>query len=102
MAETVTRKRPTRPGGEKRGNSRDRRARKLWLLSAAAPFGGDGSLVPCVHCATPLDYGTVEADRVVPGESYRRSNVQPACRSCNLGRSDNVAWSYLSPTAVAV
>lgn len=77
-----------RPGGEKRGNSRDRRARKLWMLET----WGDGKSCPCVHCGTKLRYSTVEADRIVPGGSYRRSNVQPACRACNLGRSNNESW----------
>lgn len=84
----------TRPGGEKRGNSKDRRARKLWMLSPAAPFAGDGTRVRCVHCGDWLTYDTVEADRIVPGGSYRRDNVQPACRSCNLDRSNKSEWSY--------
>lgn len=77
-----------RPGGEKRGNSRDRRARKLWMLKQ----WGNGFTCPCVHCGAPLEYETVEADRIVPGGSYRRDNVQPACRACNLARSDNADW----------
>lgn len=83
-----------RHGGEKRGNSYARRARKLWMLSEAAGFGGDGEKVPCVHCGALLDYDTVEADRIVPGGSYRRDNVQPADRACNLDRSDDATWSY--------
>ena len=77
-----------RAGGDKRGNSRDRRARKLWML---ATFG-NGSECACVHCAATLTYDTVEADRIVPGGSYRRSNVQPACRSCNVARSNDSSW----------
>ena len=82
--------RPVRAGGEKRGNSYARRARKLWMLAT----WGDGVKCPCVHCDAVLDYDTVEADRIIPGGSYRRDNVQPACRSCNLSRSDNASWSY--------
>lgn len=81
-----------RAGGEKRGNSHDRRARKIWMLAT----WGDGTKCPCVHCAAILDYTTVEADRIVPGGSYRRDNVQPACRLCNLSRSDDATWSYAS------
>lgn len=80
----------TRHGGDKRGNCRDRRARKIWML---ATFG-DGTQCPCVHCERPLTYETVEADRIIPGGSYRRTNIQPACRVCNLERSDDLTWTY--------
>jgi hypothetical protein len=78
-----------RAGGEKRGNCKDRAARKLWMLRT----WGNGEKCPCVHCDAMLDYDTVEADRIVPGGSYRRDNVQPACRLCNLTRSNNAAWT---------
>jgi hypothetical protein len=78
-----------RHGGDKRGSAASRRARKLWMLSPVAGFGGDGEKVPCVFCAVMLDFTTVEADRIIPGGSYRRENVQPACRPCNLERSDD-------------
>jgi 5-methylcytosine-specific restriction endonuclease McrA len=82
---------------DKRGNNRDRAARKLYLLSAPQ-FGGDGTHVYCVHgCGTLLDYETVEADRIEPGESYRRNNVQPACRPCNIARSNNPYWIFTPP-----
>ena len=77
-----------RAGGEKRGNATDRRRRKLWML---AHFG-NGEVCPCAHCGAELDYATVEADRIIPGGSYRRANVQPACRGCNLARSNNPEW----------
>ncbi|HWE82638.1 MAG TPA: hypothetical protein VG265_13395 [Gaiellaceae bacterium] len=48
-----------RRGGDRRGNSTDRRNRKLWLL---AQFG-DGQSCACAHCGTELEYETVEADR---------------------------------------
>ena len=79
-----------RAGGEKRGNSKDRAARKRWMLAAF----GDGTKCPCAHCQAVLDYATVEADRIVPGASYARSNVQPACRTCNLSRSNNPRWQF--------
>lgn len=78
-----------RHGGEKRGNSRDRRNRKMWLLL----YFGDGKTCECVHCGIGLDYSTIEADRIVPGGSYRHENIQPACRRCNRTRSDNVDWN---------
>jgi hypothetical protein len=83
-----------RHGGDKRGSSRDRAARKRWMLSPEAGFGGDGTYVPCVHgCLSLLSYVTVEADRIRPGGSYARSNVQPSCRSCNLARLDRADWT---------
>jgi len=85
-----------RAGGEKRGNAANRRARKNWLLGVIkdrtlgwAPFGGNGETVPCVFCGELLTFATLEADRIIPGGSYRRENVQPACRPCNLARSDD-------------
>jgi 5-methylcytosine-specific restriction endonuclease McrA len=84
--------RPKRAGGEKRGNSADRRRRRLWMLAK----WGDGTTCPCTHCDATLDKHTVEADRIIPGSrggTYRRENIQPACRTCNLARSDNVAWA---------
>ena len=98
----MAQRRNGRPGGEKRGNSSDRRARKLWMLSDRAPFGGTGTTVRCVHCGCELDYDTVEADRIVPGGSYRRDNVQPACRDCNADRSNRSEWTFsASKLAVA-
>lgn len=85
-----------RAGGDKRGNAASRRARKQWMLGAIedrtlgwAPFGGNGTTVKCVFCRELLTFATVEADRIVAGGSYRRENVQPACRACNLARSDD-------------
>lgn len=77
-----------RHGGDKRGSAASRRARKHWMLTT----WGDGQSCPCVHCGQPQTYATVEADRIVPGASYRRTNVQPACRSCNLDRSNDPTW----------
>lgn len=86
-----------RAGGEKRGNSRDRRIRKLWMLAAY----GDGIKCPCVHCGCELDYASVEADRIIPGAqggSYRRDNVQPSCRPCNSRRQNDESWIGPNPT----
>lgn len=83
-----------RNGGDKRGNSRDRASRKRYLLSTF----GDGSVCNCVHCDAPLTYETVESDRVIPGSTYRRTNIQPSCRGCNARRSNNALW--LSPLAL--
>lgn len=87
--------RRTQTGDDRRGNSTDRRNRKIWML---ATFG-DGTTCSCVHCGETLTLATCEADRIIPGGSYRRSNVQPACSPCNRTRSNNVSW--LSPLAAA-
>lgn len=77
-----------RAGGDRRGSAADRRARKLWLLSTF----GDGERCSCAHCGTRLTYDTVEADRIEEGGSYRRENLQPACRVCNVRRSNKANW----------
>lgn len=83
-----------RPGrSDPRGNAADRRVRKNWMLSPGAGFGGNGTEVLCTHCHTPLNYDTVEADRKEPGGSYARPNIQPACRNCNLSRSNKTSWT---------
>lgn len=64
------------------------------MLSAEAGFKGDGVKVPCVHCEMMLTFETVEADRIIPGGSYRRENVQPSCAPCNKLRSNKTEWSY--------
>lgn len=88
-----------RHGGDRRGSAYDRRVRKAWLLSSESGWGGDGELVPCVHCGDLLDFVTLEADKIVPGEfgpGYVRTNIQPSCRACNLARSDReCAWDCL-------
>lgn len=77
-----------RAGGDKRGSNADRKARKHWLLSQY----GDGITCNCVHCGKPLDFSTVEADRIIPGGSYRHENIQPADRHCNASRSNKLDW----------
>jgi 5-methylcytosine-specific restriction endonuclease McrA len=65
-----------------RGSSRDRAARRAWLL---ATFG-DGVTCPCYRCGCELTDDTLTVDRRVPGArggTYRRSNIRPACSTCN-------------------
>jgi 5-methylcytosine-specific restriction endonuclease McrA len=84
-----------RAGGDKRGSNADRKRRKQWLLLTF----GNGETCKCYYeCGTDLDYSTVEADRIIPGGSYRRDNVVPACRPCNLARSDD---GDLTPAEIA-
>jgi hypothetical protein len=77
---------------DRRGNARNRRARKLWMLSPVSGFGGDGTKVECVHCGAMLSYETVQADRIIPGGSYRRDNVQPSCGIDNILRANKIGW----------
>ena len=72
-----------------RGGASARRARKLWLLSPEAGFGGDGVKVACAfECGTILDFDTVTADRHpvagADGGTYKRSNIRTACGPCNF------------------
>lgn|GEM_PF-2191524 len=99
---TRRRSRSTSRVNDKRGNNQDRKARKLWMLGT-----WDTDLPPwqcrCVHCGTVLDYDTVQADRIKPGGSYRRTNVQPADGDCNRLRGNDATWVHPSrinlPTA---
>lgn len=73
----------------------------MWLASVGSGFGGDGRKVPCFYCGRVLqiqhpeqvDY--IQVDRIVPGESYRRTNIRPACWSCNTARGSNTDWTYV-------
>jgi hypothetical protein len=100
MSGTSTRK-PGRHGGDKRGSAASRRARKLWFLSDSR-WDGDGERCRCAHWTKPglpgenclgwVTFETVEADRIIPGGAYARSNVQPSCKPCNQARSDDPTW----------
>ena len=76
-----------RTNRNERGSSYDRRARRAWLVSAAAGFGGDGVKVPCWECGVMLTEDNVIPDRIVPGSeggTYRRSNIRgPHCPTCS-------------------
>jgi 5-methylcytosine-specific restriction endonuclease McrA len=71
----------------------------MWLM---AMFGGQ-----CVHCQRTLqdvnpdrdDY--VVADRIIPGGSYRRSNIQASCAPCNAARGDDMSWTYEDGHAIS-
>lgn len=75
-----------RKGGERRGNTRDRRARKLWLLANFdRELGADECrchLVLSDRCLGLLDYASVTADRIVPGSGYERDGIRPSCAPC--------------------
>lgn len=66
-----------------RGSTRDRTARKRWLLTEF----GDGQTAPCSFCQVGLDFESITVDRYpVPGAEggrYVRGNIRPACGPCN-------------------
>jgi hypothetical protein len=75
-----------RSSANERGSSYDRRARRNWMLSPAAPFGGDGEKVACWECGAMVSFKTLRVDRIIPGEfggTYRRNNIRPHCVTCS-------------------
>ena len=102
---TTTTTTTNRAGGEKRGNSKDRAARRAFLIAYWARLFGRCECVWCgreLHnhaaadmAANPaLRFSHVEADRWNAGDEYGRRNIVPACRSCNLDRADATADEY--------
>lgn len=74
------------PNGNQRGSSYDRRARRAWLLSPAAGFGGDGVKVACWECGAMVNDRTLFVDRIIPcheGGRHRRDNIRPHCATCS-------------------
>jgi hypothetical protein len=105
---------------DKRGFAKDRRARRRWLLSPEAGHGGDGVTVPCWQCKTPVDYESMEVDRIIPGwectvcgesvgnhkrkrhefkgGTYRRNNIRPSCAPDNRERNKGNPWTLGAET----
>lgn len=71
---------------DKRGNSKNRRVRKEWLLTTF----GDGTTCVCSFedCETELTYETLTVDRWpisgYDGGRYIRGNIRPSCGPCNF------------------
>lgn len=90
-------------GDDRRGSSYDRRARRAWLLSPAAGFGGDGVKVACwePHCGAFVTAETMCVDRIIPGEyggSYRRGNIRPQCAPCSHRSGARRTWEIKRAT----
>ncbi len=100
---TATARRGTSNANE-RGNARDRRRRREWLVETYAAdrelrrdgLGQMDTLRPgsqfgvptcrCYRCGVLLTVDTVTVDRIIPGckgGTYRRDNIRPACGRCN-------------------
>lgn len=68
-----------------RGNSRDREARRRYLVRVYESNLGKG-FCRCYRCGLHLTMQTVTVDRITPGAKggrYVRSNIRPACATCN-------------------
>lgn len=78
-----------RTNRNERGSSYDRRARRAWLVTPKAGFGGDNVKVPCWECGVMLTKDELIVDRIISGEDggrYIRTNIRPQCPGCS-GRS---------------
>lgn len=78
-------------GPDQRGNSKDRKRRKEWLLEEF----GDGTTCLCAFdCGEVLTFETVTADRHPiagkQGGRYIRGNIRPACARCNSSDGQRV------------
>ena len=89
-----------RTNRNERGSSYNRRARRKWLVSPAAGFGGDGVKVPCWECGRMLTEDEVIADRRVPGSeggTYRRDNIRgPHCPRCSCRQGAKMTAAALA------
>lgn len=90
-----------RSNANERGSSYDRRARRAWLLSAKAGFGGNDEKVPCWECGAMVDKRTLVVDRIIPGEeggTYRRDNIRPHCGPCSCRQGQRRTVEIFSAT----
>lgn len=79
-----------------RGSSRDRHARKVWLLRTFSKrLGPHRAKCAFRGCQTILTIETVTVDRYpVPGAlggRYTRDNIRPACATHNYGEGVTIA-----------
>ena len=84
-----------RAGGELRGNSKDRRARRIKLLRVY----GNGTQANCIHCGATVEYDTLEVDKIIPGSMggrYVWANIHVSCKPCNRTRSDNTTQDEIA------
>ena len=77
----------SRPGWvDKRGSNKARKVRRAWLLLTFDPdLGPDRArchLKLSAWCEQVVDTVTLSVDRIELGGSYRRGNIQPACKPC--------------------
>lgn len=101
-----------RPGGEKRGNSTDRKRRREYLLAEFDPdLGPDQARCHLFglsdRCLVTVDATSLTVDRIEPGGSYCRDNIRPACKPCQnkqgalITRERREQWQRLMEEAAA-
>jgi 5-methylcytosine-specific restriction endonuclease McrA len=93
--------RAKRPGGELRGNCKDRAARTRRLLREF----GDGATCPCVYCGRELTAATLTQDKIYTadqGGRYVFANLLPACITCNQRRSDAAVREFIAEAEAAI
>jgi hypothetical protein len=78
----------SRPGYvDKRGSNADRARRRSWLLATFDEDLGPGRarcrLKLSPRCERIVDEVNLAVDRIEMGGSYRRTNIQPSCRTCS-------------------
>lgn len=67
-----------------RGSSAARRRRRQWLLEVYS--ANEPGFCRCYRCGALLTEKSLTVDRIVPGcrgGRYVRTNIRPACASCN-------------------
>lgn len=71
---------------DKRGNNIARARRRVWLLRTfdadLGPERARCALKLSAMCERVVDAITLSVDRIELGGSYRRENIQPACKPC--------------------
>lgn len=77
----------SRPGYvDKRGNNLARARRRAWLLATFdVELGSERArcrLKLSAFCHVEVTIETLSVDRIEMGGSYRRGNIQPACKPC--------------------
>lgn len=101
-----------------RGSAEDRRRRREYLVTTyranvdamprldgtlrAVPQGRGIPACRCFRCGCLLTSGTVTVDRIVPGcqgGTYRRSNIRPACATCNESTGGALGAARVGRTA---
>lgn len=77
-----------------RGNTVQRRQRKIWLLATFSPELGPEQAWCSFGCGTVVDIKTVSVDRYpiagCDGGTYRQGNIRPACLPCNSTHGSSV------------
>lgn len=91
----MTRRDRGHSNGNESGSSYDRRARRTWLVSLEAGFGGDGVKVLCQVCfgvyVTAQDMVVGRIIARVYGGTYCRGNIRPECAPCSCREGQRIA-----------